>query len=63
MVVEIIVFCVDVDKFNMVLIIWKNVFNGMICNLDVFIVKNYFNEMEMDDLNCIVLMYLDYVEC
>lgn len=34
----------------------------MICKLDVFVVKNYLNETEMDNLNRIVSMYLDYAE-
>ncbi|EXY63844.1 virulence RhuM family protein [Bacteroides fragilis str. 3719 T6] len=46
----------------MALITWKNAPNGMIRNPDVSIAKNYLNEMEMDDLNRIVSMYLDYAE-
>lgn len=34
----------------------------MICKPDVSITKNELNEMEMDDLNRIVSMYLDYAE-
>ncbi len=46
----------------MALTTWKNAPNGMIRNPDVSIAKNYLNEMEMDDLNRIVSMYLDYAE-
>ena len=59
---EIIVSRVDADKPNMGLTTWKNAPNGMIRNPDVSIAKNYLNEMEMDDLNRIVSMYLDYAE-
>ena len=41
---------------------WKNAPNGMICKPDVSTAKNYLNEKEMDDLNRIVSMYLDYAE-
>ena len=60
--VEIIVSRVDADKPNMALTTWKNAPKGMIRNPDVSIAKNYLNEMEMDDLNRIVSMYLDYAE-
>ena len=46
----------------MALTTWENAPNGMIRNPDVSIAKNYLNEMEMDDLNRIVSMYLDYAE-
>lgn len=59
---EIIVSRVDADKPNMGLTTWKNAPNGMIRKPDVSIAKNYLNETEMDDLNRIVSMYLDYAE-
>lgn len=59
---EIIVDRVDADKPNMGLTTWKNAPNGMIRKPDVSIAKNYLNETEMDDLNRIVSMYLDYAE-
>lgn len=59
---EIIVACVDADKPNMGLTTWKNAPNGMIRKPDVSIAKNYLTETEMDDLNRIVSMYLDYAE-
>ena len=59
---EIIVARVDAEKPNMGLTTWKNAPNGMIRKPDVSIAKNYLNEMEMDDLNRIVSMYLDYAE-
>lgn len=59
---EIIVARVDAEKPNMGLTAWKNAPNGMIRKPDVSIAKNYLNETEMDDLNRIVSMYLDYAE-
>ena len=59
---EIIVAGVDAEKPNMGLTTWKNAPNGMIRKPDVSIAKNYLNETEMDDLNRIVSMYLDYAE-
>lgn len=59
---EIIVSRVDADKPNMGLTTWKNAPNGMIRKPDVSIAKNYLNEKEMDDLNRIVSMFLDYAE-
>ena len=59
---EIIVARVDAEKLNMGLTTWKNAPNGMIRKPDVSIAKNYLNETEMDDLNRIVSMYLDYAE-
>lgn len=59
---EIIVTRVDAEKPNMGLTTWKNAPNGMIRKPDVSIAKNYLNETEMDDLNRIVSMYLDYAE-
>ena len=59
---EIIVTRVDAEKPNMGLTTWKNAPNGMIRKPDVSIAKNYLNESEIDDLNRIVSMYLDYAE-
>ena len=59
---EIIVARVDAEKPNMGLTTWKNAPNGIIRKPDVSIAKNYLNETEMDDLNRIVSMYLDYAE-
>jgi hypothetical protein len=41
---------------------WKNSPHGMIRKTDVIIAKNYLNEKELDSLNRIVNMYLDYAE-
>jgi hypothetical protein len=41
---------------------WKNSPQGMIRKTDVAIAKNYLNEKELDGLNRIVAMYLDYAE-
>lgn len=59
---EIIVSRADAEKPHMGLTTWKNAPNGMIRKPDVSIAKNYLNETEMDDLNHIVSMYLDYAE-
>jgi len=52
----------DSAKKNMGLSTWKNAPKGPIRKTDVGIAKNYLNEKEMDSLNRIVTMYLDYAE-
>jgi len=52
----------DSQKLNMGLTSWKNSPEGPIRKPDVSIAKNYLNEEEMDGLNRIVTMYLDYAE-
>jgi len=59
---EIIHARVDSDKPNMGLTSWKNSPKGKIRKFDVGIAKNYLNEKELDHLNRIVTMYLDYAE-
>src|SRR3989338_10889044 len=49
-------------KPNMGLTAWKNSPRGTIRISDVAIAKNYFDEKELDGLNRIVTMYLDYAE-
>jgi len=49
-------------KQNMGLTNWKNAPNGAIRGTDVVIAKNYLQEKELDFLNRIVTMYLDYAE-
>jgi len=49
-------------KLNMGLTNWKNSPKGAIRKTDVSIAKNYLNEKELDNLNRIVTMYLDYAE-
>lgn len=44
------------------LTVWKNSPRGAIREADVVIAKNYLNEKELDHLNRIVTMYLDYAE-
>ena len=44
------------------LITWKNAPKGSIRKTDISIAKNYLNEKELDGLNRIVTMYLDYAE-
>jgi len=41
---------------------WKNAPKGSIRKSDIGIAKNYLNEKELDGLNRIVSMYLDYAE-
>ena len=50
------------DKQNMGLTSWKNAPVGMIRKDDVSIAKNYLDDKELDALNRIVSMYLDYAE-
>ncbi len=50
------------QKENMGLTNWKNSPLGKIRKSDVSIAKNFLNEDELDSLNLIVSMYLDYAE-
>ncbi|MEI3038398.1 MAG: virulence RhuM family protein [Victivallales bacterium] len=59
---EIIMSRAESQKPNMGLTSWKNAPAGAIRKPDVSIAKNYLNETELDDLNHIVTMYLDYAE-
>lgn len=59
---ELIVARVDSTKGNMGLTTWKNAPKGSIRKTDVGIAKNYLNEKELNGLNRIVTMYLDYAE-
>ena len=49
-------------KPNMGLTVWKNAPKGKIRESDVVIAKNYLDEKELDHLNRIVTMYLDFAE-
>ena len=49
-------------KNNMDLTTWKNAPKGKIRKLDITIAKNYLNKTELELLNRIVSMYLDYAE-
>src|SRR3989344_3741868 len=59
---EIISKRVDSGKPSMGLTTWKNAPRGEIRETDVVIAKNYLQEKELDHLNRIVTMYLDYAE-
>ncbi|MBI4645707.1 MAG: virulence RhuM family protein [Bacteroidia bacterium] len=59
---EIIYNRVGSNKPNMGLTTWKNAPKGSIRKTDVGIAKNFLNEKELDELNRIVTMYLDYAE-
>jgi hypothetical protein len=52
----------DSKKPNMGLTVWKNSPSGAIRESDVILAKNYLNEKELDLLNRIVTMYLDFAE-
>jgi len=52
----------DSSKANMGLTNWKNSPAGKIRKSDVVIAKNFLDEKELDHLNRIVSMYLDYAE-
>ncbi len=52
----------DSQKMNMGLTSWKNAPAGSIRKPDVSIAKNYLSKEELDGLNRIVTMYLDYAE-
>jgi hypothetical protein len=52
----------DATKKNMGLTNWKNSPDGPIRKSDVAIAKNYLNEEELQALNRVVTMYLDYAE-
>jgi len=47
---------------NMGLTTWKNSPKGKVLKSDVSVAKNYLNKKEIDKLNRIVTMYLDYAE-
>lgn len=59
---EIVYSRADHTKQNMGLTTWKNAPAGEIRKPDVSIAKNYLNEEELENLNRIVTMYLDYAE-
>jgi hypothetical protein len=50
------------DKPNMGLTSWRKGYDGKIMPGDVTIAKNYLDKQELDHLNRIVTMYLDYAE-
>ncbi len=59
---EIIRTRVDASKINMGLTTWKNSPNGKILESDTYVAKNYLKEQEINELNRVVNMYLDYAE-
>jgi len=59
---EIITQRADARKPNMGLTTWKNAPGGPIRKADVGVAKNYLDAKELDALNRIVTMYLDYAE-
>ena len=59
---EVIVARADHTKEHMGLTSWRNAPDGKIVKADVSIAKNYLSKDEMQELNEIVTMYLDYAE-
>jgi hypothetical protein len=59
---EIIYNRVDSSKENMGLQTWKNAPKGKILESDVVVAKNYLDREELNELNNLVSMYLDYAE-
>ena len=59
---ELIVDRADSSKNHMGLTNWKDALEGKILKPDVIIAKNYLTKTELDSLNRIVTMYLDYAE-
>lgn len=57
---EVVVKRADHTKDNMGLSSWKNAPDGKIVKADVSVAKNYLSKREIQDLNEIVTMYLDY---
>ena len=59
---ELIVERADAEKDHMGLMTWESAPYGKIVKADVIIAKNYLNETEMNYLERIVSIYLDYAE-
>ena len=59
---ELIIDRANADKENMGLTSWRNAPKGKILKSDVSVAKNYLSLDEIDSLNRIVTMYLDYAE-
>ena len=59
---ELIVERADADKEHMGLTTWETAPHGKIIKADVSIAKNYLNEQEMNYLERIVSLYLDFAE-
>ena len=59
---EIIYSRVDSSKENMGLQTWADAPNGKILESDVTVAKNYLNKDEINELNNLVSMYLDFAE-
>ncbi|SDL25206.1 virulence RhuM family protein [Natronincola ferrireducens] len=59
---ELIVDRANAEKKNMGLTTWRNAPKGKVLKSDVSIAKNYLTLEEVDSLNRIVTMYLDYAE-
>jgi len=61
-VAELIIERANAEKEHMGLTTWESASNGKIVRSDVINAKNYLNDKEMDYMERIVSMYLDYAE-
>lgn len=59
---ELIVERADANKHHMGLTTWENAPDGKILKSDVSVAKNYLTKEEMDFMNRLVTLYLDYAE-
>jgi hypothetical protein len=59
---ELIIKRADSNQYNMGLTTWESAPHGKIIKADVSIAKNYLNEQEMNYLERIVSLYLDFAE-
>ena len=59
---EIVRLRADANKSHMGLTTWKNAPSGPVRKSDVTVAKNYLSQSELDELNRIVSMYLDFAE-
>lgn len=59
---ELIASSADANKSNMGLKTWSNAPKGKILKPDVSVGKNYLGEKQLQELNRVVTMYLDYAE-
>lgn len=59
---EVIMQRADAEKEHMGLSTWRNAPNGKIVRQDVSVAKNYLSKEEMQNMNELVTMYLDYAK-
>ena len=59
---EVITQRANAEAEHMGLTTWRNAPNGKVLAIDVVVAKNYLDKQEMDILDLIVTMYLDYAQ-